>query len=179
MATLQTIASREERLTSLYQRFYPPIYRYLLGLTHYQVELAEDLTQEVFVRMIKQYDERIGPGVISWLYRIARNLYIDTYRRMCNRRVNFQSLEIVKVDGILLSEALSSFADMEADVTRRETLHEELAGFRMLPRDDQQMMLMDYLGYSTEEIAAHFGMHPTAIKTRRWRIRHKLKEAAA
>jgi RNA polymerase sigma-70 factor (ECF subfamily) len=44
---------------------------------------AEDLTQEVFIRVYRsldQYDERLG-DLSNWLMRLARNLIIDDYRK--------------------------------------------------------------------------------------------------
>lgn len=46
-------------------------------------ESAEDLTQEVFVRVyrsLEQYDPQAG-DLANWLMRLARNLIIDDYRR--------------------------------------------------------------------------------------------------
>jgi len=46
-------------------------------------ESAEDLTQEVFVRVyrsLEQYDPQAG-DLANWLMRLARNLVIDDYRR--------------------------------------------------------------------------------------------------
>ena len=48
-------------------------------------ESAEDLTQEVFVRVYRsldQYDSQAG-DLANWLMRLARNLVIDDYRRRC------------------------------------------------------------------------------------------------
>src|SRR6266498_406794 len=48
-------------------------------------ESAEDLTQEVFVRVYRsldQYDAQAG-DLANWLMRLARNLVIDDYRRRC------------------------------------------------------------------------------------------------
>jgi RNA polymerase sigma-70 factor, ECF subfamily len=46
-------------------------------------EAAEDLTQEVFVRVyrsLEQYDPQAG-DLANWLMRLARNLVIDDYRK--------------------------------------------------------------------------------------------------
>ena len=48
-----------------------------------RADAAEDLTQEVFIRVFRsldQYDSRQG-GLQNWLMRLARNLIIDDYRR--------------------------------------------------------------------------------------------------
>jgi len=63
-----------EALDALVARFHAPLYRYLLRLTAHP-ELAEDLTQDCFVRLIGcgllyQYPRPLRP----WLYTIATNL---------------------------------------------------------------------------------------------------------
>jgi len=54
---------------------------YLRRLTG-QKELAEDLTQEVFLRITRGVDRLEGLGRDrAYLFRIARNLYMDDHRR--------------------------------------------------------------------------------------------------
>ena len=57
----------------LFERHHVAIYRYLLRMTGSR-ETAEELTQDVFVRVLKgleQYEERDREQ--AWLFRIARN----------------------------------------------------------------------------------------------------------
>ena len=67
---------------AIYRSFHLGIYRYLF----YRVadhQTAEDLTSEVFIRMIKSLPKYQVRGIPfqAWLYRIARNLVIDHSRR--------------------------------------------------------------------------------------------------
>lgn len=58
-------------------RIYQYIY-FLVGKT----EIAEDLTQETFIKAFKQqHTFRHESGSLTWLMRIARNLTYDHYRR--------------------------------------------------------------------------------------------------
>jgi len=59
------------------------IYSYVYFRTGYSKEIAEDLTQEVFLRVWeKRNDFNSKKGNIrTWVYRIARNLVIDEYRK--------------------------------------------------------------------------------------------------
>jgi RNA polymerase sigma-70 factor (ECF subfamily) len=65
----------------LYERYYREVYQYIF----YRVSdtaSAEDLTAEVFVRMIRQLSEFKNQRMtfISWLYGIARGLILDYHR---------------------------------------------------------------------------------------------------
>lgn len=69
---------------SLYETYLEAIYRYI----HYRIsheQEAEDLTEEVFLRAWKTLPRMKKESEIknfrSWIYRIARNLVIDHYRK--------------------------------------------------------------------------------------------------
>jgi RNA polymerase sigma-70 factor (ECF subfamily) len=73
-------------ITLLYEHYHVKIFRYLYyrtGDTH----TAEDLTSEVFLRMLKALSH-YQPGSApfqSWLYMIARNIAIDYHRSTMNK----------------------------------------------------------------------------------------------
>ena len=84
-------AAWEEIVLSYSRKIFNLAYRFTSS-----AEEAEDLTQEVFVRIYKnlnQYDRKHG-SLSSWLMRIARNLIIDDYRR---QQRNPQNLERMRV----------------------------------------------------------------------------------
>ncbi len=69
-------------ITALYERYRLSIFRYL----YYRVgdaQAAEDLTSEVFLRMIRALDgyQSQGAPFDAWLFQIARNLVIDHHRK--------------------------------------------------------------------------------------------------
>lgn len=71
-----------EACAALYDHHYDAVYRYC----YYRVQnvpLAEDLTSEVFVRMVEKLDtfRDRGRPLLAWLYTIARNLIADRHRR--------------------------------------------------------------------------------------------------
>jgi len=71
---------------ALYERFRLSIFRYLYYRLGDQ-QMAEDLTSEVFLRMIRSLPG-LNPKSVSfqaWLFQIARNLAIDHYRKMSVR----------------------------------------------------------------------------------------------
>src|SRR5688500_20180112 len=71
-------AAWEEIVQSYSRRIYNLAYRFTS-----RADTAEDLTQEVFVRVyrsLEQYDAKHG-DLQNWLMRLARNLIIDDYRK--------------------------------------------------------------------------------------------------
>jgi RNA polymerase sigma-70 factor (ECF subfamily) len=70
-----------EACRELYDRHYDAVYRYC----YYRVSdvgLAQDLTSEVFVRMVEKLDtfQPRGRPLLAWLYTVARNLVTDAHR---------------------------------------------------------------------------------------------------
>ncbi|MBI4193038.1 MAG: sigma-70 family RNA polymerase sigma factor [Candidatus Colwellbacteria bacterium] len=70
----------------LYDKYIEKIFRFILVKVGGQREEAEDLTHQVFVKAWEEvrrgaYSEK-GYPFGSWLYRIARNLVIDHWRRL-------------------------------------------------------------------------------------------------
>ena len=68
---------------AIYERFRLSVFRYL----YYRIsdrQIAEDLTSDVFLRMIRSIPA-YRPGNVTfqaWLFQIARNIGIDHYRKM-------------------------------------------------------------------------------------------------
>ena len=81
----------EVALGELYDRYAPRIYAYIyrrVGSAH----LAEDLTGDVFVRVIQaiQAEHFWRTSFQAWLYRIAHNLVVDYYRRQSPTTVELE-----------------------------------------------------------------------------------------
>ena len=76
----------EDALGAIYRRYRLDIYRYLYYRVG-QMQVAEDLTSEVFERMIRaiQKSSFKNTSLEAWLFQIARNLAIDHYRKMSVR----------------------------------------------------------------------------------------------
>ena len=64
-------------LSTLCTRFYPKVLKYMTYRVN--VDVAEDLTGEVFVKVIRNIDRQSG-SFVAWLYRIAENVVIDFFR---------------------------------------------------------------------------------------------------
>lgn len=59
---------------------YDKIYRYCYFKLHSR-ELAEDVTQETFLRYLEHYNCITTVSALKYLYTIARNLCVDEYRK--------------------------------------------------------------------------------------------------
>ena len=73
---------KENTLIDIYDQYHQPIYRFVYYKTS-NVEVARDLTADVFQRLVKTTQQKdISIEQISpWLYRTAQNIVIDYYRK--------------------------------------------------------------------------------------------------
>lgn len=79
------LAGEEAALTALVTAWRPGLQAYLTGIVG-DAALAEDLTQEAFVRLcLRRPPERGDAGVKTWLYTVGRNLALDALRRRKRR----------------------------------------------------------------------------------------------
>lgn len=65
----------------IYDHYAPRLQRYLLGL-HVPATQAEELVQEALLRLWRHADQfdATRASLATWLFRVARNLYIDVVR---------------------------------------------------------------------------------------------------
>ena len=121
-------AAWEEIVTAYSRRIFNLAYRFTSS-----VDSAEDLTQDVFIRVYKsldQYDSKQG-DLANWLMRLARNLIIDDYR---HRQRNPQNSMADAVDDHtyhLRAIGTSAHKDLE----RKELASQVQEGIDKLPDD--------------------------------------------
>lgn len=94
----------ETALGEIFDQYYPVLYRYFYYHLGHQ-ETAEDLTAQVFQRLLAQLHAGNGPdhSLKAWLFRVARNLLVDDVRRSVHR--NHAALDEDTPDGYPSTEA--------------------------------------------------------------------------
>ncbi|GAE37557.1 RNA polymerase sigma factor [Halalkalibacter akibai] len=73
--------SINERIEQIYDKHYKDVYHFLICFTGSRND-AEDLTQEVFIRVLKSLSSFNNQDRLkSWILAISRNVAVDYYRR--------------------------------------------------------------------------------------------------
>ena len=143
------------------------IFRLLLAQTG-EVDLAEELTQECFVRAFqKQTAFRGESHVFSWLARIAINLVRDHYRNrrfaLWRRLVRFDDSEPEQDEAQQVPDPGST---PEEHVLRRERLERVSARIRLLSPPQREALLLSAVeGMTVDEIARVTGRRPGTVKS--------------
>lgn len=142
---------------TLFERHHLVVFRYLLRLTGRR-DVAEDLTQEVFLRVVRgieSYDHRGFQR--AWLISIARNLAIDRHRKSGRQPVE------VQID----VPAAASDPAIGLDIRKA------LASIPVDERDALVMRVVAGLGH--QAIADIVGTTPAAVRSRIHRARVALR----
>lgn len=121
-----------------------------------QMQDAEDITQEVFIRLIENKPAfESEEHMKAWMIRVAVNLCKDHWKSAWFKKT------------IPLEEDLAVFP---ADVS------DTLQVIMQLPAASRQVVILhDYVGYSLVEIASMTGQSASAVTTRLHRARRKLR----
>jgi RNA polymerase sigma factor (sigma-70 family) len=134
---------------------------------------AEDLTQEVFVRVFRSLSTYTPGTFEGWLHRITTNLFLDQARR--KQRIRFDALSDER-EGRLPSTELSP-ADEYSDRTFDDDIERALA---LLPPDFRAaVVLCDVEGLTYEEIAEIMDAKLGTVRSRIHRGRAMLRDALA
>ena len=130
-----------------------------------RVEEAEDLTQEVFIKVfqtLKSYDAAQG-SFSTWLNRVARNHLVDHYRRTRKDRVTSSLEDELSEAEQKPSPQMEPTGEVESR-ERRETL--QLALDRLSPDLREAVILRDLHDLDYEEIALVLKVPQGTVKSR-------------
>ena len=178
MAELERTASRPALVSAaVAEQYRPAMLRYLRRLAG-DSALAEDLTQETFLRVHQHLLELQDPAALEgWLYRIATNVCHDRFRALDRHPRHFAGGEDGDDERPLTDEARLR-PDQLLD---RHAMSECVQRFLACLPDPHRtvIVLHDLQGYTAPEIATQVGVSLHNVKVRLHRARVKLKTALA
>ena len=144
--------------TELFERYHVIAFRYFLRATGSH-DAADDLTQDLFLRVVRNLGACPPGRELGWVFRIARNLMIDDRRtHMVRQHVPLADARGLGVNATQLvafgvSEALTFLAAGERDA----------------------FLLREMVGLSYAEIAATCDTKPETVRSRLYQARCRLK----
>jgi len=135
---------------------YDKVYRYCYFRVKNQ-HLAEDITQETFLRFFESSSYRDTGRPLAYLYTIARNLCIDEFRKVHTEELKE---EIVQ----------NGFEDA---VVEKENLYQAMA---TLNKEEQELMLLRYVNeVSLADLSKMYGKSRFALYRELLKITSKLE----
>src|SRR5262245_11435484 len=164
---IQVKEGRVAALGELFERHHPALYRFCLRMTGNRAE-SEDLVQDVFMRMLKHRESfKPDTGFTPWMFRIARNVAVDSLRRSSRAPQAEPDLDVRPADQPGSDERV---VEREQTGLLRRALLE-------LPPDRREVLLLSrYEMKSYEEVAEALGVSVGTVKTRVHRAIKQLRE---
>ena len=148
--------SDPQALTQVHDAYYPAIFRYIAFRVGNQ-ETAEDLTSEVFTRLLSAVRDRSAPQntLRGWLYGVASRVVADYYRKQYRA-------EGTDMNNLLATEEPIDPAEAVARGQVIEELHEALDDLT----EDQQNVIALRFGYEMpiRDVAKTMGKSEGAVK---------------
>lgn len=155
------------KFMTAYEECRDDVYGYLLYMTR-EKELAEDLSQETFLKMFLHMGKFRGEcSLRTWVLKIARNTFLSYATKKQPVLLEEQEIEQEKAD---------KQSEPETEILRMET-GEYIRSVLMALREEERsiLLLCDYEELTYEEIAEITGISKDAVKGRIYRARQKFQ----
>jgi len=137
-----------------YRRYGAMVYRRCLTLLRDE-QLAEDVMQDVFVKLCTHEEQLEDQGLSSLLYRIATRESLNAIRSRKRRPGS-------PIEPLL--EQIASFDDGEERTMARQLLDRLFGSEQVSSREIAVMHLLD--GFTLEQVATHTGMSVSGVRKR-------------
>ena len=163
-------SGNKEAFGQLYTGYFTPIYRFLYWRSRHK-ETAEDLTQTVFLKAYQSLPsfESTGTPFLSWLYTIARNLYLDHAKKKRSVLPDEPETFWENLPGVLPPTEEASLGR-----ENKEILARALSG---LSDDQLELVILRFIeDRSYEEIAKITGKNEEALRALNYRAMKLLRE---
>ncbi len=164
---LEQIEEKLPDVQSVHRQYFTTVFRYI----HYRLDdeaLCEDLTSEVFLRLLNAIDRQKGPtrNVRGWLLGTASHVVNDHLRAVYRHQLDTR-------DDMDISQAIS-VEDIVAGNIELETVRKAI---RHLTPDQQHVLVLRFAGgYSLDETAEIIGKTVGAVKIIQFRGLAALKK---
>lgn len=168
---------KERAFETLYKRYHQNLSRFLEGLSGDKL-LSEDLSQDTFLELDRFLeDHKSDTNFKSWLFTVAKNKYINFYRR--DNKKLIQNFDIGLVDDGLdfVSPNYNGVPNPEELEIAREKYSRLRRYVGKLPKNLSSVVELYYLrGFKGEEVAEIIGCPYTTVRSRLFEARKILSK---
>ncbi len=175
---VKMVKKNKQCYVCLMQRYEDKIFRYIKRISGVRDEIAEDILQDVFLKVFINLNA-FNPNMklSSWIYRIAHNETINYWR--CNNKKD--KIKISWDNNEALKNIIKDSYNTEQEVYQKITNEKLLKAIRNLEKKYQDVIMLSYLeGKSYQEIAdilkKPIGTVGTLINRAKVKLREELKK---
>ena len=162
LVTQVAVFHNRRAFDQLVREYQSPVRRFFLGQTKGDSQLSDDLAQDTFIKAYTSISQFRGTsGFLTWLMRIAYNVYYD-YRRSLRLTEDVDTTAVKAMGGRSASEG------------ERMDINQAMAVLREEERTCITLQLID--GYPIDQIAYITGMPAGTVKSHLKRGKEKLAD---
>jgi len=170
---IQLAQARDEAaLDFIYEQNHARIFRYILARVGKR-EDAEDLTSDVFVKMLGKVSEFNWRGITlsAWLFRIAHNVVVDHLRRLKHPARQAAALEF-DIEDVTF--------DVDAEVEKCLAMEEVMQAVEQLPSAQREVLHLRFAaGLNIAETSQTLGKNEGTVKVLQYNAIHALRRQMA
>ncbi len=130
------MADQKQTKSQWFDRLESPLLHYAYGIL--RNDDAQDVVQEAFIRFFRETEEVSHPK--AWLYKITRNLSIDTLRKRSKR---VHEAKEQQLDFLSEVESRSKY-DPVRELEKKEKVRRVRHSLNLLPKESQKLINMKY-----------------------------------
>ena len=159
-----------DKLGLLFERHSRSLFGFFYRMTH-RSDISEDLTQNVFMRMLTYRHTYTGDGNFkTWMFRIARNVLSDHHRS--DKKMGERD-ELANIDEMMYGEVENAEQKLEKQDRKQLLWH----AIDKLEETKREIIIMNrYHGLTYREIAEVMNSSENAIKVKAFRAMKELRE---
>ncbi|WP_421382085.1 RNA polymerase sigma factor [Bacillus salacetis] len=162
---------KRQSLETLYRKYAEQLFYFLVKLSGSR-ETAEDLVQETFIRATVSLEFSETDNAKAWLFKVARNVYLDEWRKR-KRRERFPFLSRLLKE----KEMVSPYGVPEEEIIRQSTVAEMQELLSHLPEKYRTLLyLREHEQFSYKELQSALDLSESQVKSELFRARKRLKE---
>ncbi|WP_129252997.1 RNA polymerase sigma factor [Ancylomarina salipaludis] len=160
------LSNRDKRAYAiLFETYHAPLFRF--AETYVCCPgLAEDIVQEVFIKLWENSSRRISKSIRSYLFLMVRNACIDYLRSV--------QVEDKKMQKLFEAQIVSDSVDLDIDDHISQKIKEAINELPEQCREVYQMSVFDGLKYS--EISEELNISVSSVKVQVYRAKNSLRE---
>lgn len=165
---------------SIYKEYYPKIVRYLSRILD-DKDLAEDFTQDVFIRVNDGLSKFEGRSKLStWIYKIATNLACDYYKSSSYQKRVKQTVrgDFIHENNEDKNMWTGNKSELSDQILEKREMNDCIKRYVQYISENYRtvFILSEYEGLKNKEIAEILGLTMDTVKIRLYRARTQLKK---
>ena len=153
-----------DQLRHLFDRYHVRIYNFFQKMVRNQA-VSEDLTQDVFAKVIRYRSSYKQGNFASWIFTIARNIFSTYYQKQKKERSHTINDDLTGSGEVLITES-----------NEEELNHLQRALLKLSNSDRELIVMHRFQEIKYEQIAEIIGSSEGAVKVKVHRALKKLKQ---